>query len=301
VVVGENPSAVEVAVTQLEALGAQPAVVFERSRAIRALTVAAPDVVVVDLGYAPLRSHEILDMLGEVAPFHAGEAKPTPLVVLADPPDLTGLQADAWSPVHVVPHDNQVLLQPALVAAVQAASRLESNAGSLGGASRPAPPRHRRSPLGAWVARRGILAGALAVFTGVGAFWWLLERRGSEAGPPAAQAPSATGAIENGVRGSRDANPSTVLATPLPSPPAMDTSATAPAGAASSPAPRATAPHDTPAHPSPEATPASREPGTSIPAATAESPAPLAEPKLDGAVPSPTVPAISRLPSAGSR
>src|SRR5688572_15277587 len=83
VVVSDDPPGVEAAVTQLEAWGAQPAVMFERSRAMAALTVREPDMVVLDFGRGEEVASDVLVRLEELQPVLPGAAHPAPVVALA--------------------------------------------------------------------------------------------------------------------------------------------------------------------------------------------------------------------------
>ena len=119
VVVTDDPTAVEAAVLQLEDWGASPAVMFERGRALRALHVQEPDLVVLDFGRSPEATHSLLVTLEEVQPILPGALHAAPLVVLAEGATAQRVERDAWAPLHVTPHDDPDRMRAALTAAHQ--------------------------------------------------------------------------------------------------------------------------------------------------------------------------------------
>lgn len=119
VVVTDDPPSVEAAVTQLEAWGAQPAVMFERTRALRALSSREPDLVVLDFGSDPAVGRTLLGDLEEVQPILPGALHAAPVVALAEGPVAPRLEREAWAPIHVVPHDDPEMVRAALLAALE--------------------------------------------------------------------------------------------------------------------------------------------------------------------------------------
>ena len=119
VVVSDDPPSVEAAVTQLEAWGAQPAVMFERSRALAALSVREQDLVVLEFGRESASASGVLLGLEELQPMLPGAAHPAPVVALAEGDVGARLEQDAWAPLHVTPHDDPVRVREALLAALE--------------------------------------------------------------------------------------------------------------------------------------------------------------------------------------
>ncbi len=166
VVVGDDPSAVEAAVAQLEAWGAQPAITFERERALRALRASPPSVVVLDFHGAG-RGRGVLDPEaaagdgqrppGAVAAVGAflrrAGCRPAVVVLAAAGGPWSGPWGDGagravsataqqwvgWAPVRIAPHDDPVRLRAALEGALRdsRAAGAAGAAGSAPGASAP--------------------------------------------------------------------------------------------------------------------------------------------------------------------
>lgn len=192
VVVSDDPWSVEGAVVQLEAWGAQPAVMFERTRALQALSVTEPDLVVLDFGRDPRTARSVLGGLEEMAPVLPGAAHGAPVVALAEGPIAPRLERDAWAPMHVVGHDDPAAVRAALLAALEEATAFgEANAE----AAAVAPARVAAAT--AQVARRSLapLAAASAAALGLAGLGVVaLVRMRAEApgpaGPPQGAAPS---------------------------------------------------------------------------------------------------------------
>jgi len=143
VVVTDDPTAVEAAVLQLEDWGASPAVMFERGRALRALHVQEPDLVVLDFGRSPEATRSLLVTLEEVQPILPGALHAAPLVVLAEGATAQRIEREAWAPLHVTPHDDPDRMRDALTAAHQDTTPFASPASpvltaAVAGAAAPA-------------------------------------------------------------------------------------------------------------------------------------------------------------------
>ncbi|HEV2122097.1 MAG TPA: hypothetical protein VGW38_04885 [Chloroflexota bacterium] len=129
VVIGHEPSALETTVDELEAQGVQPAVMFERTRAIRALQMREPDVVVLDFGNQSGAPESLLGSLDQVRPLFPSGLHPA-VVVLAEPGVVERIRQARVTSLHVAPHEDQEEIRAALTVALQ-----ESPAARLSGAA----------------------------------------------------------------------------------------------------------------------------------------------------------------------
>ena|GEM_PF-6349460 len=177
VVVTDDPTAVEAAVLQLENWGASPAVMFERGRALRALHVREPDLVVLDLGRSPEATHSLLISLEEVQKVLPGAVHPATLVVLAEGPTAQRIGRDAWAPLLVTPHDDPDRMRAALTAAHQAT--IPSPLPQVAGAASPAfVPPTIAAPAGAGRAASIVPVAAALLIAGV-SVWFAFQQAAS--------------------------------------------------------------------------------------------------------------------------
>lgn len=172
VVIGHEPSPLETTVAELEAQGAQPAVMFERTRAIRALQVTKPDVVVLNFGNQSGAPESLLGSFDQVRPLLPSRVD-SPVVVLAElgvaeRVRQAGVTSGGTS-LHVVPHDDQGKIRAALTVALQ-----ESSAARVPGAAEsmtePVPASTVSPPLpttGLWP-RRAVLPGIAGLVLAAG-------------------------------------------------------------------------------------------------------------------------------------
>ncbi|MGI8422993.1 MAG: hypothetical protein ACR2NO_02555 [Chloroflexota bacterium] len=198
VVVSDDPPSVEGAVTQLEAWGAQPAVMFERVRALAALSIEQPDMVVLDFGRDPAQVQSLLLGLEEVGPMLPGVLHAAPVVALSEAPMGPRLERDAWGPMHVSSHDDPDELRTALLAALADTSAGVGGGGAetIAASAMGATGRRTLAPALAAGAALAIFGVAVAAFIGFGqapggSAVPTIDGRRSGAGP-AGSAPSAT-------------------------------------------------------------------------------------------------------------
>lgn len=186
VVIGHEPSALETTVDELEAQGVQPAVMFERTRAIRALQMREPDVVVLDFGNQSGAPESLLGSLDQVRPLFPSGIHPA-VVVLAEPGVVERIRQAGGTLLHVAPHEDQEEIRAALTVALQEspAARLSGAADSMTEpvlASSLSPP---RLTTGLWP-RRVVLPGiaGLVLAAGGARHFAAQSASGQTPGPP---------------------------------------------------------------------------------------------------------------------
>src|SRR6266542_885425 len=103
---------------------------FERGRALRALSVQEPDLVVLDFGRDPAAARSLLGGLEEMQPVLPGPLHGAPVVALAEGPIAPRLERDAWATLHVAPHDDPERVRTALLAALGDAAGQATSGGT---------------------------------------------------------------------------------------------------------------------------------------------------------------------------